>query len=148
MFKKILIYVVCLVIGICLGEVIKREVFPNTISTIPSGSSTETSLAVNDSSTIAPDSNIVNFIKQFNEFNTDTTCKIVDIDSHSCSSYYNGSYTDITLKCYSLSNYSFPQNVDIFYKETSITDERPENNQIVIVSFTRYTNEHCVEKKD
>ena len=147
MFKKSLIYVVCLVIGICLGEVIKHEVFPNTISTIPSGSSTETSLAVIDSSTIAPDSNIVNFIKQFNEFNTDTTCKIINISSGTCVSSY-GSYSYITLKCYSTSNYSFPQNVDVFYKEKSITDERVENNQIVIVSFTRYTNEHCVEKKD
>lgn len=148
MFKKILVYVECLVIGICLGEVIKHEVFPNTISTIPSGSSTETSIAVIDSSTIAPDSNIVNFIKQFNEFNTDTTCKIINISSRTCASSYNGSYSFITLKCYSTSNYSFPQNVDIFSKETSITDERVENNQIVVVSFTRYTNEHCVEKKD
>ena len=147
MFKKILVYVVCLVIGICLGEVIKHEVFPNTISTIPSGSSTATSVI--DSSTIASDSNIANFIKQFNEFNTDTTCKIVNIDSHSCgSNYYNGSYSSITLKCYSTSNYSFPQNVDIFYKETSMTTERAENNQIVILSFTQYTNKHCVEKKD
>lgn len=145
MFKKILVYVVCLVIGICLGEVIKHEVFPNTISTIPSGSSTETSSSVVDSSTVAPDSNVWNFIQQFNAINTDTTCSIRHIINDYCGGYELGHYTKIYVVCESLINYSFPQNIDIFTKRYTRTEPIVKDTTgKAVYTMTTYSNEHCV----
>ena len=120
--------------------------FTNKTADIPSGSSVTTT--VNDTSSVVPDSIVAKFIKQFNEFNTDTSCSIVHIKSSNCFGHERGSYTDIFVKCYSLSNYEFPQNVEVFYKEESITDMRPEENKLVRVSFTQYTNKKCVYVED
>lgn len=120
--------------------------FTNKTADIPSGSSVTPTVL--DTSTVVPDSIVVKFIKQFNEFNTDTSCSIVDIESRNCFGHERGSFTDILVKCYSLSNYEFPQNVEVFYKEQSVTDMRPENNKLVRVSITRYTNQKCVYVED
>lgn len=120
--------------------------FTNKTEDIPSGSSVTPTVL--DTSSVVPDSIIVKFIKQFNEFNTDTSCSIVDIESRNCLGHERGSFTDILVKCYSLSNYEFPQNVEVFYKEQSVTDMRAENNKLVRVSFTRYTNQKCVYVED
>ena len=117
--------------------------FTNKTADIPSGSS---SVTTEVASSAVPDSIVAKFIKQFNEFNTDTTCSIIDIESRRCYGRERGAFTDILVKCYSLSNYEFPQNVEVFYKDESITDMRPENNKLVRVSFTRYTNKKCVEE--
>lgn len=140
MFKKILfVMIVMLFIG-CDFD------FTNKTADIPSGSSVTTTVL--DTSTVVPDSIVVKFIKQFNEFNTDTSCSIVDIESRKCFGHEQGSFTDIVVKCHSLSNYEFPQNVEVFYKEQSVTNMRPENNKLVRVSFTRYTNQKCVYVED
>lgn len=140
MFKKILfVMIVMLFIGCDFN-------FTNKTAEIPSGSSVTTTVL--DTSSVVPDSIVTKFIKQFNEFNTDTSCSIIDIESRSCTWKERGSYTDILVKCYSLSNYEFPQNVEVFYKDESITDMRPENNKLVRVSFTRYTNQKCVYVED
>lgn len=140
MFKKILfVMIVMLFIG-CDFD------FTNKTADIPSGSSVTTTVL--DTSTVVPDSIVVKFIKQFNEFNTDTSCSIVDIESRNCFGHERGSFTDILVKCYSLSNYEFPQNVEVFYKEQSVTDMRPEHGKLVRVSFTRYTNQKCVYVED
>lgn len=141
MFKKILfVLIVVMFIG-CDFD------FTNKTADIPSGSSVTTTAL--DTSSVVPDSIVVKFIKQFNEFNTDTSCSIVDIESRHCFGHERGSFTDILVKCYSLSNYEFPQNVEVFYKEESITDMRPETNVgVVRVSFTRYTNKKCVYVED
>lgn len=141
MFKKILfVLIVVMFIG-CDFD------FTNKTADIPSGSSVTTTAL--DTSSVVPDSIVVKFIKQFNEFNTDTSCKIIDIESRHCFGHERGSFTDILVKCYSLSNYEFPQNVEVFYKEESITDMRPETNVgVVRVSFTRYTNKKCVYVED
>lgn len=120
--------------------------FTNKTADIPSGSSSVTTAL--DTSSVVPDSIVAKFIKQFNEFNTDTSCSIVDIESKICFGHEHGSFTDILVKCYSLSNYEFPQNVEIFHKDESITDMRPEHNKLVRVSFTRYTNKKCVYVED
>lgn len=120
--------------------------FTNKTADIPSGSSVTTTAL--DTSSVVPDSIVAKFIKQFNEFNTDTSCSIVDIESRKCYGHERGAFTDIVVKCNSLTNYEFPQNVEVFYKETSITDMRPENNKFVRVSFTRYTNQKCVYVED
>ena len=141
MFKKILfVLIVVMFIGCDFN-------FTNKTADIPSGSSVTTTEL--DTSSVVPDSIVVKFIKQFNEFNTDTSCKIIDIESRHCFGHERGSFTDILVKCYSLSNYEFPQNVEVFYKEESITDMRPETNVgVVRVSFTRYTNKKCVYVED
>ena len=141
MFKKILfVLIVVMFIGCDFN-------FTNKTADIPSGSSVTTTAL--DTSSVVPDSIVVKFIKQFNEFNTDTSCSIVDIESRHCFGHERGSFTDILVKCYSLSNYEFPQNVEVFYKEESITDMRPETNVgVVRVSFTRYTNKKCVYVED
>lgn len=139
MFKKILfVMIVVMFIG-C------DSYFTNKTADIPSGSSSVTTI---DTSSVVPDSIVAKFIKQFNEFNTDTSCSIIDIESRHCFGHERGSFTDILVKCYSLSNYEFPQNVEVFHKEESITDMRPETNKVVRVSFTRYTNKKCVYVED
>lgn len=120
--------------------------FTNKTADIPSGSSSVTTAL--DTSSVVPDSIVAKFIKQFNEFNTDSSCSIVDIESKICFGHEHGSFTDILVKCYSLSNYEFPQNVEVFHKDESITDMRPEHNKLVRVSFTRYTNKNCVYVED
>lgn len=120
--------------------------FTNKTADIPSGSSSVTTAL--DTSSVVPDSIVAKFINQFNEFNTDTSCSIVDIESKICFGHEHGSFTDILVKCYSLSNYEFPQNVEVFHKDESITDMRPEHNKLVRVSFTRYTNKNCVYVED
>ena len=120
--------------------------FTNKTADIPSGSSVTTTVA--DTSSVVPDSIVAKFIKQFNEFNTDTSCSIIDIESKMCFGHEHGAFTDILVKCYSLSNYEFPQNVEVFHKDESITDMRPEHNKLVRVSFTRYTNKKCVYVED
>lgn len=120
--------------------------FTNKTADIPSGSSVTTTAL--DTSSVVPDSIVAKFIKQFNEFNTDSSCAIVDIESKICFGRYRGAFTDILVKCYSLSNYEFPQNVEVFHKDESITDMRPEHNKLVRVSFTRYTNKKCVYVED
>ena len=140
MFKKILfVMIVMLFIG-CDFD------FTNKTADIPSGSSVTTTAL--DTSSVVPDSIIVKFIKQFNEFNTDTSCSIIDIESRVCFGHERGSFTDILVKCYSLSNYEFPQNVEVFHKDESITDMRPEQHKLVRVSYTRYTNKKCVNVED
>lgn len=140
MFKKILfVMIVMLFIGCDFN-------FTNKTLDIPSGSSVTTTAL--DTSSVVPDSIVAKFIKQFNEFNTDTSCAIVDIESKICFGHEHGSFTDILVKCYSLSNYEFPQNVEVFHKDESITDMRPEHNKLVRVSFTRYTNKKCVYVED
>lgn len=140
MFKKILfVMIVMLFIG-CDFD------FTNKTADIPSGSSVTTTAL--DTSSAVPDSIVAKFIKQFNEFNTDTSCSIIDIESRVCFGHERGAFTDILVKCYSLSNYEFPQNVEVFHKDESITDMRPENHKLVRVSFTRYTNKKCVNVED
>lgn len=136
MFKKILFVMIVIMFIGCDFD------FTNKTADIPSGSS---SVTTEIASSVVPDSIVAKFINQFNEFNTDTTCSIIDIESKHCYGRERGSFTDILVKCYSLSNYEFPQNVEVFYKDESITDIRPENNKLVRVSFTRYTNKKCVE---
>lgn len=139
MFKKILFVMIVIMFIGCDFD------FTNKTADIPSGSSVTTAL---DTSSVVPDSIVAKFIKQFNEFNTDTSCSIVDIESKICFGHEHGSFTDILVKCYSLSNYEFPQNVEVFHKDESITDMRPEHNKLVRVSFTRYTNKNCVYVED
>lgn len=140
MFKKILFVMIVIMFIGCDFD------FTNKTADIPSGSSSVTTAL--DTSSVVPDSIVAKFIKQFNEFNTDTSCSIVDIESKICFGHEHGSFTDILVKCYSLSNYEFPQIVEVFHKDESITDMRPEHNKLVRVSFTRYTNKNCVYVED
>lgn len=137
MFKKILfVMIVMLFIG-CDFD------FTNKTADIPSGSSVGSTVI--DSSTVAPDSNVWNFIQQFNAINTDTTCSIRHIINDYCGSYELGHYTKIYVVCESLINYSFPQNIDIFTKRYTRTEPIVKDTTgKSVYTTTTYTNEHCV----